>query len=357
MKSNFFITKRNISSLIVNVNKAIPKLQDISQFIKDKIISIQNEAILLQNKLKNLLETNIDLGLYHFYKGNISDAKFRFRLISILKPKLSIVYYNLGRCYFVLQNLNKAQQNFIRAIELDNNYADALYYLNKITNPANIVYVPENIIKQYFDYTSEHFVEHWLIAKQYKAHEYVKSLIINFFGDESSHLNILDLGCGTGICGQFLKMKSIGNHITGIDLSNKMINIARGCFVNGKQAYNELININIFDFLKKNQDKKKYDVIILTEVLQYTGSLNPIFKLLKPMLDVNGIIIGLTRRKKGSGFQFINEGDFFCHSDEYIKSSITESGLQCSYSSYCKIYGSQVEGVLFVAQSHTSSKN
>ncbi|ABD45407.1 methyltransferase domain protein [Ehrlichia chaffeensis str. Heartland] len=352
MKSNFFITKRNVSSLISSINKTIPKPQDISQSIKNKITSIKKEAILLQNKLKNLLETNIDLGLYHFYKGNISDAKFRFRLISIFKPKLPVVYYNIGRCYFTLQNFNKAQQNFTRAIELDNNYADALYYLNKITNPESIVYVPENIIKQYFDYTSEHFVEHWLIAKQYKAHEYVKSLIINFFGNKSSYLNILDLGCGTGICGQFLKMKSIGNHITGIDISNKMINIARGCFVNGKQAYNELINISIFDFLKKNQNKKKYNVIILTEVLQYTGSLNPILKLLKTMLETDGIIIGLARRKKGSGFQFINEGDFFCHSDKYIKSSIIESGLQCSYSSYCKIYGSQVEGILFVAQSN-----
>ncbi|AAZ68075.1 methyltransferase domain-containing protein [Ehrlichia canis] len=351
MKSNFFITKCNVSSLISSINKAIPKLQDLLQLINNKIICMKKETILLQKKLKNLLETNIDLGLYHFYKGNISDAKFRFRLISIFKPKLPIAYYNLGRCYFALQNINKAKQNLTRAIELDNNYAEALYYLNKITNPTSIVYVPENIIKQYFDYTSEHFVEHWLIAKQYKAHEYVKSLIINFFGDKSPYLNILDLGCGTGICGQFLKMKSIGNYITGIDLSNKMINIARGCFVNGKQAYNELIHISIADFLKKNQDKKKYDVIILTEVLQYIGSLNPIFKLLKTMLDTNGIIIGLTRRKQGSGFQFINEGDFFCHSDEYIKLCIEESGLECSYSSYCKIYGSQVEGVLLVAQS------
>ena len=249
-----------------------------------------------------------------------------------------------------LQKITKARQNFMRAIELDNNYADALYYLNKLNNPKNIISIPENIITQHFDYTGEHFVEYWLIAKQYKAYEYVKSLIINFFGDKATHLNILDLGCGTGVCGQFLKIKNIGNHITGIDLSNKMINIARGCFVNGKQAYNELIHISIYDFLKKNQGKKKYDVIILTEVLQYIGSLHYIFKLLKTALETDGIIIGLARRKKGSGFQFINEGDFFCHSDEYIKSSIKELGLECNYSSHCKIYGSQIEGILFVAQ-------
>ncbi|MGN7618880.1 MAG: methyltransferase [Ehrlichia sp.] len=350
MKSYFFITKSNISSLISSINKAIPRLNSIPNLIRNKIILMKKEIVSLQSKLKNLLETNIDLGLYHFYKGNISDAKFRFQLISIFRPKLPVVHYNLGRCYFALQNLNKAHKNFMHAIELDSSYADALYYLNKLTNPSNIIYVPENIIKQYFDYTGEHFVEHWLIAKQYKAHEYVKSLIINFFGNQASCLNILDLGCGTGICGQFLKMKNIGNHITGIDLSNKMINIARGCFVNGKQAYNELINISILGFLNRNQGKKKYHVIILTEVLQYTGSLGPIFKLLKTTLDTNGIIIGLARRKKGSGFQFVNEGDFFCHSDDYIKSSIKKSGLACSYSSYCKIYGSQVEGVLFVAQ-------
>ncbi|CAH57739.1 methyltransferase domain-containing protein [Ehrlichia ruminantium] len=350
MRSNFFITKSNILSLISSIRKVIPELHCIPNLIKNKIIFMKEETVLLQNKLKNLLQTNIDLGLYHFYKGNISDAKLRFSLIRLFKPRLPLVYYNLGRCYFALQKITKARQNFMRAIELDNNYADALYYLNKLNNPQNIIRIPENIITQHFDYTGEHFVEYWLIAKQYRAYEYVKSLIINFFGDKSSHLNILDLGCGTGICGQFLKMKNIGNHITGIDLSNKMINIARGCFVNGKQAYNELIHMSIYNFLKKNQGQKKYDVIILTEVLQYIGSLHYIFKLLKTALETDGIIIGLARRKKGSGFQFINEGDFFCHSDEYIKLSIKELGLECSYSTHCKIYGSQVEGILFVAQ-------
>ncbi|QXK92306.1 methyltransferase domain-containing protein [Neoehrlichia mikurensis] len=349
MKSNLFFTKSSLLSLISKITSSLPKISEMPQFLKNKFIHFKKEFISIKNKSRHLLETNIDLGLYHFYKGNISDAKTRFWLISIVKPHLPISYYNIGRCYFVLRNFDKAKKNLLKAIELDKNYDEAIYYLNKIKAPHKITYIPYIIIQQYFNYTSEYFVEHWVITKQYRAHEYVRSLIVNFFGPLSCNVKILDLGCGTGICGQFLKMKDIGNHITGIDISSHMINIARGCFVNGRQAYNELIHINMYDFLKNNNKNHLYDVIILTEVLHYTGDLSVIFKLVSTALNPQGIVIALVREVNEKDFSFVPEGDFFCHSLDYIKSIILKSNMQITYSSNCKIYGNQIDGLLFTA--------
>ncbi|KJV69356.1 methyltransferase domain-containing protein [Candidatus Neoehrlichia procyonis] len=347
MKSSFFFIKSNLLSLVSKIVSFLPTVNEIPQFLKNKCTHLKEEFMFIKSKSKNLLATNIDLGLYHFYKGNISDAKTRFWLISIVKPHLPISYYNIGRCYFISRDFKKAEQYFLKAIALDKNYDEAIYYLNKIKAPYKVTHVPDNIVQQYFNYTSEYFVEHWVITKRYRAHEYVRSLIVNFFGELSCNIDILDLGCGTGICGQFLKIKNIGKHITGIDISSHMIHIARGCFVNGKQAYNELININMHDFLKSNN--KPYDAIILTEVLHYTGDLSSIFKLVSTALNPKGIVVGLVREIHDENFTFIPEGDFFCHSLNYIKNTMLQANMKITYSSNCKIYGNQIDGILFTA--------
>ncbi|XGA09006.1 MAG: methyltransferase domain-containing protein [Wolbachia endosymbiont of Xenopsylla cheopis] len=301
------------------------------------------------NRIKDLLNTNIELGLYHFYKGNVSEAKFRFSLANIFFRSLPVLQYNIGRCNFATGNINKAYDNFLNILKIDANHEEALYYIKKIRNPSSIDYVPDSIVQQYFDYTGEYFVEHWLVTKQYKGYEFVYMMVKKFMNDRLLQLNILDLGCGTGVCGQFLKMYGVGNYIVGVDISNRMLNIARGCFVNGTLVYNELINIEIKAFLKKDRNLR-YDVILLIEVLNYVGNFAPILELAGNLLNENGIIVCLVRRKNDVGFEFVNEGDFFRHSKEYIESTVSSINMKISYMSYCKIYGSQVDGILFVVQ-------
>ena len=328
---------------------SIFSIKKIKCLIINKYNSLYKETVILLSKSKNLLNTNIEIGLYHFYKGNISDAKLRFWLISIFYSKLPVVWYNIGRCHFALGNTNKAYDYLTKTLRLDNSHEEASYYIKKMTNPKPIKELPKNLIKQYFDYTGEYFVEHWLIAKQYRGHELIHMIITKIFNNHTSKLDILDLGCGTGICGHFLKIHNVGNNITGIDISNRMLNIARGCFIKGKPVYNELIHMEITDFLKQEKNYK-YDVIIFAEVLHYLYNFELELALAKRFMSENGVIICLIRRKEGDGIDFINKGDYFRHSENYVQHVAKEINMQISYMSYCKIYGSQVDGILFVLQ-------
>lgn len=346
MRSNISLIKETLVEFMSTIYNAVLNMKNV--FVKQCNI-FYKELKIFCNKIKDLLNTNVELGLYHFYKGNISEAKFRFLLASVFFHDLPILQYNIGRCNFAAGNTSKAYDNFLNILKMDINHEEALYYVRKIKDPSLIDYVPDSIVQQYFDYTGEYFVEHWLVAKQYKGYEFVYMLVKKFMNDRLLQLNILDLGCGTGICGQFLKMHGIGYYIIGVDISNRMLNIARGCFVNGTLVYNELINMEMKAFLKKNQDLK-CDVIILVEVLNYTGNLAPVLELASNLLNQDGIIICSVRRKSGIGFEFVNEGDFFRHSEEYVKSVVSDTNMKISYMSYCKMYGSQVDGILFVIQ-------
>jgi predicted TPR repeat methyltransferase len=318
-------------------------------FTINKYNSFYKKTVGLASKFKNLLNNNIEIGLYHFYKGNILDAKIRFHLISTFCSKLPIVWYNIGRCHFAIGNTNKAHHYLIKTLKLDSHHEEASYYIKKMIDPTLIKEIPKNLIKQYFDYTGEYFVEHWLIAKQYRGHELVYMAITKIFNDHAAELNVLDLGCGTGICGHFLKIHNTGNHITGIDISNRMLNIARGCFIKGKPVYNELIHMEITEFLKQ-EDDYQYDLIIFAEVLHYIHDFQLELELAKRFMSENGVIICLIRRKESDGIDFINKGDYFRHSESYIQHIAKEANMQIRYMSYCTIYGSQVDGILFALQ-------
>ncbi|NUY39534.1 methyltransferase domain-containing protein [Wolbachia endosymbiont of Litomosoides brasiliensis] len=352
--------KSNLSfvSIILNfICKLISmfNIKKAKQFAANKYRALHKEITVFLKKSKNLLSTNIEIGLYHFYKGNISDAKLRFWLTGMFYSNLPIVWYNIGRCHFAMGNTSKAYTYLTKTLRLDNNYEEASYYIKKMINPAPIIKLPKNIIKQYFDYTGEHFVEHWLIAKQYRGHELVHTVITKIFNDSTSELNILDLGCGTGICGHFLKIHNTGNHITGIDISNRMLNIARGCFIKGKPVYNELIHIEMTEFLKQGRNHL-YDVIIFAEVLHYLHDFKVELELAKKSTSKKGAIVCLIRRKEGKGIDFVNKGDYFRHSESYVQHVVKEINMQISYMSYCKIYGSQVDGILFALQ-HPQKKS
>ncbi|CCF77945.1 TPR repeat-containing methyltransferase [Wolbachia endosymbiont of Onchocerca ochengi] len=337
-----------ISSFICKLISML-NIKKAKQLAINKYNTFHKETAALLKKSKNLLNTNIEIGLHHFYNGNISDAKLRFWLISVFCSNLPVVWYNIGRCHFAMGNTNKAYTYLTKTLKLDNNYEEASYYIKKMTNLAPITKLPKRLIKQYFDYTGKYFVEHWLIAKQYRGHELIHMVIVKTFNDLTSTLTILDLGCGTGICGHFFKIHNIGNYIIGVDISNRMLNIARGCFIKGKPVYNELIHMEMTDFLKQERNCL-YDIIIFAEVLHYLHDFQVELELAKKSTSKKGVIICLVRRKEGEGIDFVNKGDYFRHSESYIQSVAKEINMQISYMSYCKIYGSQVDGILFALQ-------
>lgn len=80
---------------------------------------------------------------------------------------------------------------------------------------------------------------------------------------------VLDLGCGTGLAGGALR--DMANHMTGIDLSERMVEMA-----DEREVYDDLYVGEAVDFLG-DIDEAPWNLIAATDVLPYLGDLDAFF--------------------------------------------------------------------------------
>ena len=78
-------------------------------------------------------------------------------------------------------------------------------------------------------------------------------------------LDVLDLGCGTGLCGQAIKPWA--HRLHGVDVSPRMMELARA-----RDVYDMLHEMELVEFLARCQDSE-WDIVLAADVLVYLGAL------------------------------------------------------------------------------------
>lgn len=89
-------------------------------------------------------------------------------------------------------------------------------------------------------------------------------------------LDILDLGCGTGLAGAWLK--DYANSLTGVDLSDGMVEVAR------KKMIYQNLHITSIDSYLQNDCNTDFDLVVAVDVLSYIGDLVGLFKKVSAVL-------------------------------------------------------------------------
>jgi len=85
--------------------------------------------------------------------------------------------------------------------------------------------------------------------------------------DGGAGLDILDAGCGTGLCG--VHLKSHARHLVGVDLSTNMLAGARA-----KKLYDSLVEADLVSFMEDNPES--FDLVLSADVLIYIGEIAPL---------------------------------------------------------------------------------
>ncbi len=132
--------------------------------------------------------------------------------------------------------------------------------------------------------------------------KYIKDNIIYSFKLKSKEkplqkINILDIGCGGGLLSE--PMARLGANVTGIDASDKNIQIAK------LHAKKNKLNINYFcSSPEKLKIKKKFDVILNMEIIEHVEDINFFIKSCSKLLKKNGLMFVATLNKTFKSYVF-----------------------------------------------------
>ena len=132
--------------------------------------------------------------------------------------------------------------------------------------------------------------------------KYIKENIINNFKIKNkmkplTGISVLDIGCGGGLLSE--PMSRLGANVTGIDASDKNINIAK---LHSKK--NNLKINYLCSSPEKLNVKKKFDVILNMEIVEHVENVDFFLKSCSNLLKKNGLMFVATINKTLKSYVF-----------------------------------------------------
>jgi predicted TPR repeat methyltransferase len=134
---------------------------------------------------------------------------------------------------------------------------------------------------------------------------------------DGRRLDILDLGCGTGLSGHALRPRA--RRLIGVDLSPAMIERARE-----RDVYDVLHVAEITAFLNRG-DTERFDLIAACDALIYFGDLRQVVIPAAGRLAPGGVIAFTVERGGHYPFRLTDSGRFTHHRDHVIEAAAAAS--------------------------------
>lgn len=261
---------------------------------------LYQQAVSLTNPDNDLL---YNLALCQKALGLFEDAIASYQQALVIDPEDINSLYNLGGCYAALGRYMEAigcyQDVLTQQPEHTSSLNNQAYLFQKIgeidaaikgykklllVEPQNLSAdhmlaaltgekrssAPVEYICDVFDSYSAHYEDSLVNKLQYNVPEKLRLLVEQTSG-KASFDKVLDLGSGTGLCGN--QFRPIACTIHGVDLSPNMIAIARE-----KDIYDQIHESDILSYLLSSY-ANSYDLILAADVLTYVGDLNTVFTL------------------------------------------------------------------------------
>ena len=234
-----------------------------------------------------------------------------------LEPNNEDVLQNLGTVYKILENKEKAMQYFLKILAINPNNQAVRYFIAMMNGDTEFTASPETYVQGLFDSYATTFDQHLVGKLKYHTPELVSDLIRKNLKTPNK-LNILDLGCGTGLVGMYLN--DIAATMTGVDLSPKMIEKAKE-----KNIYTRLIVAGIKEYLESISDQP--DIVISSDVFVYFGDLQEIFSLVAKNIQPEGLFAFSTEGDNTTETYSLKETGRFTHNPNYIKELAKSNGF------------------------------
>ncbi len=320
-----------------------------------------------------------NLGVVLMAQQRAAEAVSAYRRAIALAADSADFRYNLGNALRKSGELDAAAAAYRKAVELKPDHAGAWQGLARTltqagrreeaaavfeewlaADPGNPVVrflraaflgqdlpdrAPAAFVQQVFDEMAEGYDAHLLENLDYRAHKLLMDAIVGVLPPPAATLDILDAGCGTGLCGPLLR--PYARHLTGVDLAPAMLATAAG-----RKVYDDLINAELAAFLGRKP--VTYDLIFSADTLCYFGELEAVFSAAANALKPGGFLAFTLEDGGDDSLRWqLNPHGRYAHSRSYAASVVAAAGfaLHMLDSEVLRTEGKQpVTGHLLIAE-------
>jgi predicted TPR repeat methyltransferase len=296
-----------------------------------------------------------NLGVLLKVTGNLADAETAYRRSIELDPQHADAHHNLAVLLSATNRSEEAVKCYCRALTLKPHYPEArralaLAYcvigqpeyavqlcnqwlvdepdssiakhtLAAVSGQDVPLRASDDYVQQVFDSFAASF-EAKLARLNYRA----PSLVADVLGEAGRvperALDILDVGCGTGLCGPLLA--PYARTLVGMDISAGMLKHAAE-----KQVYHELVQAELTEFLTRQHGR--FDVIVSADTLVYFGALEAVAAAAAGALRPGGLLVFTVEEEVEAEFAQsyrIRPHGRYTHGADYVRQLLVSVGLE-----------------------------
>ena len=292
------------------------------------------------------------LGIALFVQGKIADAEFCFRRAIYFRHDFIDAVYNLSKACYAQENWGEAGRLLERSLKLkepdalvlhalarlfhyqlgipekalhyyrqfltlDPGNADVRFRMEALSGNSASTRMPAEVVTSACDQDAVQ----WDKTVQEQGYESPKLLKAALEPGPASpkSLDVLDLGCGTGLCG--LALQSWARSLIGIDLSPKMLEQARA-----RGIYAELIHDDIITAPRRFVNR--FDLVVASDVLLLLGDLAGLFQSIHQATRPGGRFAFTVDLHEGPEDYHLTLWAVFGHSRRYLQRLASETGWQ-----------------------------
>lgn len=282
---------------------------------------------------------------------NLAASRWQCRVF-VLPPLEGKSHEMLGKAFYILGRYGEAAQAYRQWLQQSPGNPIAQHLLAACAQFGIPVRAADRYVEAHFDAFAEMFDANLVESLSYRGPQLIGEGLA-LIAAPARQFEAVDLGCGTGLCGQVLT--PFCHRIVGLDLSTRMLEKAAA-----RGTYTELHKTEIGAWLARNP--LCCDLVVAADTLIYVGALDTLFGQVSQALRDDGHFIftierALPEDAMDEGFGLHASGRYR-HRQEDVETLLRQHALQtlhCSPHPLRTEIGEPVAGLLFVARKRSNA--
>lgn len=258
-----------------------------------------------------------NLGTLLAEEDRAAEAEACYQAALHFRPQFAEAHKNRAVVLQALGRRDEALASLREALRLQPDFAEAAYKLAALSGERPPASAPAEYVAALFDGYAKDYEAHLTSTLRYQVPQALFELWTQTV-PEANDLDVLDLGCGTGLSGALLRPRA--RQLTGIDLSPRMLARARE-----RGIYDRLLEGDIVQLLAP--ESAQFDLACGADVFVYIGDLDAVMATLARVLRPGACLVFSVEALEAGEYRLQPTGRY-AHASGYLQALAPRHGFE-----------------------------